>query len=333
VMKLFGLILVLSVPLASSVVINCEFKSESWGAVGNVYWCKLMSDLSITERGTVVTAATGSHLNSMNHAIVTAFYTTNSAYTINFMPRGLIDVFPSLIAINFIRSHLKEIRKADLQPFPKLKYLNLAYNDINNIEQDLFKYNPQLLLIYLEYNKINRVHPNVFDGLNQLERLDMTDNTCATGFKSDRASVLQLVAIIKSQCGSRMNFWINEIEESVIEVQKQNKELALKAQDLNSKIVKLTTEFRNHVENLTTANQDLARITSENDAKMAENFNKQLMNLNLTIQSKFDEQQAKFDDKFNEKFTKLSDKVDELHQHIVAIVDAILNEKNNTTES
>jgi hypothetical protein len=53
------------------------------------------------------------------------------------------------------------------------------------------------------------------------------------------------------------------------------------------------------------------------------------MNLNLTIQSKLDEQQAKFD----EKFTKLSDKVDELHQHIVAIVDAILNDKNNTTES
>jgi outer membrane murein-binding lipoprotein Lpp len=326
-MKLFGLILVLSVPLVFSVVIDCKFKSGDWVRVDNVYYCMLRSDPSITERGTIITAATGSHLNSMNHASVTGFYTTDSSYTINFMPRGLIDVFPSLIAISIKSSHLKEIRRADLQPFPKLKYLDLANNDIKTIERDLFKYNPLLLLIYLENNKINRVHPNVFDNLNQLSSLDVRNNTCVTtGYRADRAGVLQLVASIKSQCSSNIGIMINEIEEDAIEMSEQ-------VQGLNSKIDNLTTEFRNHVDITSKANQDLARITSENDAKLAENFNKQLMNLNLTIQSKFDEQQAKFDEKFNEKFTKLSDKVDELHQHIVAIVDAILNEKNNTTES
>jgi Leucine-rich repeat (LRR) protein len=207
-MMLFGLFLVLSVPLAFSVVIDCEFKHDSWACVDNVYWCKLISDPSITERDTVVTAATGSHERLMNHATVTGFY--GSGKTINFMPRGLNEMFPNLIIIRIVRSKLKVIRQADLQWFPELKYLDLNSNDIKTIEQDLFKYNPLLLVIYIEYNKISRVHPNVFDHLNQLINLDMTNNVCVSAHRINRASVLELIANIKHKCGS-------DIEEDVTE--------------------------------------------------------------------------------------------------------------------
>jgi hypothetical protein len=200
-MKLFVLFLVLSVPLASSVNIDCEFKHDSWARVENVYWCKIISDPSITERDTVVTAATGSHERLMNQASVTGFEADNSSYTINFMPRGLNEMFPNLIIIRIVRSKLKVIRQADLQPFPELKYLDLNSNDIKTIERDLFKYNPLLLVIYIEYNKINRVHPNVFDHLNQLINLDMTNNICVYAHRTNRASVLELIENIKHQCG------------------------------------------------------------------------------------------------------------------------------------
>jgi Leucine-rich repeat (LRR) protein len=195
-MKLFWLILVLSVSFAASVVIDCEF--ISWFSTD--YQCFLIKDPMITERGTVVTEATGRHLDSRNHSSVTAFWSRNSSYTVNYMPRGLNDVFPNLDAITIKNSHLKEIRQTDLQPFSKLKVLDLDKNDIETIERDLFKFNLQLQVIFLTDNKIRRVHPNVFDHLNKLRYLDMGYNACVNEYAADRAGVLELITKIKEHC-------------------------------------------------------------------------------------------------------------------------------------
>jgi gas vesicle protein len=223
-MKLFGFILLLSAPFASSIAINCEFKNDVWSYVGDLYTCDLISsNISITARGSVVTAATGNHLNSMNHASVTGFASWISSNTINFIPRGLNDVFPNLVGILMKSCRMKKIRQADLRPFPKLKYLSLRDNDIETIERDLFKYNPQLQYINLDYNKINRVHPNVFDQLNELNYFDLDNNACVTGYGTNRTSVLELVAKMKNQCQSDVDKWTQEIEESVSNISNQVK--------------------------------------------------------------------------------------------------------------
>jgi hypothetical protein len=195
-MKLIGIILVLSVPFAASVVIDCRF------GMGYItpYQCSLISDPSITERDTVVTAANGDHEDSMNHASVTAFLSHSSTNTINYIPRGLNDLFPNLIYIAMQSIHLKEIRQADLQWYTELTNLHLGFNDIEIIEPDLFKYNPQLQTIDLSDNKIKQVDPNVFDHLNQLNNLYMGKNKCVNRNAYGRAEVLALITKIKSQC-------------------------------------------------------------------------------------------------------------------------------------
>jgi Leucine-rich repeat (LRR) protein len=203
-MKLMGIILVLSVPLAASLVIDCEFTSELFTG----YFCTLIKDPMIAERDTFVTAAYGNHENSKNDTSVTSFMSWNSSYTMNFMPR-LNDVFPNLDRIYIQNNHLKEIRQTDLQSFPMLTHLYLGHNDIETIERDLFKHNPQLQVIDVEYNKIKRVHPNVFDHLNQLRFLYMDKNTCANERADGRAEVLQLITKIKEQCND-VNLWTND---------------------------------------------------------------------------------------------------------------------------
>jgi hypothetical protein len=196
-MKLIGIILVLSVSFAASLVIDCEFGSEP-----DSYYCVPISDWSITKRDTVVTTATGSHIGSRNDASVTAFETNLSSNTINYMPR-LYHVFPNLDRILIQRSHLKEIRQTDLQPFSKLKVLGLYKNDIETIEIDLFKFNLQLQFINLSDNKIRRVDPNVFDHLNQLSHLFIDNNVCVSeNAYFNRAKIRQLVIKIKKQCNA-----------------------------------------------------------------------------------------------------------------------------------
>jgi hypothetical protein len=269
-MKMFVLIFVLSVPLAAGVVIDCVFRSGNW-ALGDFYTCNLKSEPSITERGVVVTAATG-NVDFMNHTRVAAFW--SSSKTINFMPR-LDSVFPNLVAIAIVHNHLTEIRQTDLQPYPKLKTLNFYGNDIETIEIDLFKFNPHLQDINLLDNKIRRVHPNVFDHLNDLRALNMEDNSCVTtGNEKDRPAVLELITKIKEQCS--IEYRINEIKQEVtkiseqVEIQNenmknqneniknQNEELASKIDDLNSKI-----------DNIAKIIQDFMKIQLENDAKLA----------------------------------------------------------------
>jgi hypothetical protein len=265
-MKLTGIILVLSVPFAASLVIDCEFKNMEWDGFfwGNLYSCRLRSDPSITERGTVVTAATGNHESSKNHASVTAFrLEQQSAYTINYMPRGLNNVFPNLIAIGIHYGHMKEIRQADLQSYPNLKELDLFYNEIETIEQDLFKYNPQLQYISLQSNRIQRVHPKVFEQLNQLRRLNMAHNFCVSGsaFAYNREEVLQLISKINDYC---IYFWVSGIKYEMTkisdQVKSQNEEtknqigaITSKIQDSDTKIDNLNLKFNklsNKVENM-----------------------------------------------------------------------------------
>jgi hypothetical protein len=323
-MKLAWSILLLSVSFASSIVIDCQFKIRKLSGVGAVHYCDINSNsnLSITERDTVVTAVTGTILNEN----VMGFWSSSSSSTINYMPR-LNDVFPNLVVILVHSARMREIRQSDLQPYPELKYLALYANLIETLEKDLFKYNPQLLNIDLQVNRIKRVHPSVFEQLNKLEYLGMAANECVKETAHNRTDVLHLITKIKSHCHNYD--LVYEIESKLAKTSDQIQDQNESMKDLNEEIVKRIESSNSKIENLTKMIQDLAKNNSENEAKMAENFNKQLMASNLATQSKLDDLHVKF----NGKFIEMTEKINKLEQHIVAIVDALLSVKEDTKQS
>jgi hypothetical protein len=102
--------------MTAAVVIECNFGTGGWWAIGNVYSCGLRADSSITSPGVTVTSANGNHEPSMSHADVQNFFSLGA--TINFMPRGLNDVFPNLVGIWINIAGMKEIHQSDLKQFP-----------------------------------------------------------------------------------------------------------------------------------------------------------------------------------------------------------------------
>jgi hypothetical protein len=191
-------LLLLLLPMTTAVIIECGFKMGMFYVVGNVYTCFLYSDPSIASPGVTVTSATGNHKRSMSHANVQAFHSYGN--TINFMPRGLNDVFPNLIGIHITDVGMKELHQSDLKDFPRLKHLNLFDNDITTIEQDLFKFNPELEFIHLGYNKITQIHPTVFDHLNKLIELRLQSNVCIDTQALNQLATVSLISRVKQEC-------------------------------------------------------------------------------------------------------------------------------------
>jgi hypothetical protein len=196
--------------MTAAIVIECEFETKGFPTDGGIYTCELRVDPSITSPGVTVTSATGSHKPSMSHADVQGFYSLFN--TINFMPRGLNDVFPNLIGIAIDNAGIKEIHQSDMKQFPRLKDLCLFGNAITVVGQDLFKFNTELEYISLDDNKITQIHPTVFDHLNKLSYLWLLSNVCINDNAHDRSAVKNMIISVKQKCPG--DFTQIEVEDS-----------------------------------------------------------------------------------------------------------------------
>jgi Leucine-rich repeat (LRR) protein len=188
--------------MTTAIVIECDFDTGSWSRVGN-YSCSLSADPSITSPGVTVTSANGNHKPSMSHADVQGFRSIGA--TINFMPRGLNDIFPNLIVITINNAGMKELHQSDLKHFPRLRVLSLYDNAITIVEQNLFKFNRELEYINFNSNKIRQIHPTVFDHLNKLSMLWLNFNVCVDHGTSGRSDVVNLISKVKQECRGDFN--------------------------------------------------------------------------------------------------------------------------------
>ncbi|KAG5668277.1 hypothetical protein PVAND_016224 [Polypedilum vanderplanki] len=192
--------LLLFIPFASGVIINCEFKTYTYSDIGSGYECKLNKDPSIISPNIVISSAKGTHQASMSHEKVTSFYSWSKA--IHYIPYGLNKIFPNLFSLFIANGRIKEIHQKDLEQYPRLVYLTLYDNDITYLEKDLFKFNTELKFISFNTNKINQIYPTIFDHLKKLEHLHLDVNQCVDKREDDRSGVLELIKKLKIYAGS-----------------------------------------------------------------------------------------------------------------------------------
>jgi hypothetical protein len=224
--------------MTAAIVIECEFGTYSWQVVEGLYSCELRADPAITTPGVTVTSATGSHKPSKSHADVQGFHSREKK-NINFMPRGLNDVFPNLIAIHIENAGMKEVHQSDLKQFPQLRKLVLWNNAITIIERDLFKFNPELQFVQLGNNKITQIHPMVFDHLNKLSELYLPSNLCIDARAHDRSAVENMISRVKQECRGDTIIIDDDLQTS-----KQFSSLKAELTDATSKVATLDAKLR-----------------------------------------------------------------------------------------
>jgi hypothetical protein len=231
--RLLPLLLIIT-PLASPLVIDCDFSSIFWAYFNaNIYVCTLKGDPSVTSPGLTVTAATGSHKPSMSHASVQGFI-ARTGPTLHFLPHGLSRIFPNLILVLVFDGRIKSVTQQDLKPFTKVRYLDLENNDLTVIEKDLLKFNTQLEVVRFNANRITRIHPTVFSHLGRLTFLVLLGNVCVDAYEGSRTSVAGLIAIVRARCFED-ELWA--LEEKFVEIEEKVEVLGLKVD------VKMTSEL------------------------------------------------------------------------------------------
>lgn len=92
---------------------------------------------------------------------------------VNYIPKGIPDLFPNLKVLSITNCKLKEVKAEDLQGFDKLAYLNLSNNCLKYLPDDLFKFVPQLKKADFSNNKINL---KLLEPLTNKQCIDLRNN-------------------------------------------------------------------------------------------------------------------------------------------------------------
>jgi Leucine-rich repeat (LRR) protein len=149
----------------------------------------------------VINSANGSHLSGKSNDDVTCFVSNKGSYVVEYFPRNLENIFKNLKMIAIERVRLKEIKQSDLRPFSKLVNLWLDYNDIEFLEDGLFAYNPELKSVNFHNNKIIHIGTQVFENLNELTSLYLSNNKCIDMYADNNQTVVkEIISQAKVKC-------------------------------------------------------------------------------------------------------------------------------------
>lgn len=177
--------------------IDCEFSDENVGKE-NFYKCTV--NYLSTYR---IDGVNGKHLNGKSNENVEFFQVKNSS--LQFLPRGLHETFPSLKFISITAENFTEILRDDLKPFGEnLITLLLFKTKIMNFPVDLFKDTPNIGLLTLEApigHEVGHVKREMFDSIENLFLLSIKF-TCITAVDHRRGEIENLLENIEFRCSA-----------------------------------------------------------------------------------------------------------------------------------
>lgn len=168
-----SLVILLSLGLSNAIFLECDYGNRSVGTIGSIYTCLARFHPSPGEKN--VTDVSHNHLDGRGDADVQALIFNDD---ISFTPFNIHQFFPNLVAIDINGRNTSELEKESLKGLQSLRFLSFSRNKLAIIESDLFSENPLIEWIYFEGNPIRHVAFNVFDHLERLRTLYMSDTTC-----------------------------------------------------------------------------------------------------------------------------------------------------------
>jgi hypothetical protein len=155
------------------------------------------------ESHSTLKAATGQHMSGKTDSDVTRLNLENQV--LHYIPAGLENIFPNLIAIRIASCHLKTISASNLSPFPNLVDINLPFNDIESLPADLFSVaGSKIQYVYFGGNKITYTGIDVLKGLSSpvFYEINFGGNPCVdlVVAQDDTAGLNNLQTLLNTNC-------------------------------------------------------------------------------------------------------------------------------------
>lgn len=165
---------------------------RDWMGIGHHYQCKTRTISALSTQH--VTNATGSHAKNKTNEDVAAVHIANCA-DLSYIPKGLLQIFPNLIAIYLDGCGITALNGSELNEYPTLELFALEMTAIKHIPGNLFDQTPDVFFVSFTDNTISSVGKELFNNLTQLSEVYFNNNTCINA----NATTMQQVAGIKEK--------------------------------------------------------------------------------------------------------------------------------------
>lgn len=159
----------------------------------------------VVKQNTVITSIKGAHLPGKTNSDVQAIIFMSK--TAHFVPKGLNEFFPNLIAMKIVDCGLKSISREDLEGLENLSMMFLNNNELMSLPNDLFAKMPKLQMISMRANKLEVITSQVFKPIlkNPVEFIDLRQNTKINilfqeGMDGSVGYLADLMAIVDATC-------------------------------------------------------------------------------------------------------------------------------------
>ncbi|KAG4077687.1 hypothetical protein HA402_015730 [Bradysia odoriphaga] len=182
-------VVLLTLGLSNGIFLECDYALRPVGTIGSVYSC--LATVHPSPAGRSVSNVSHNHLDDFGDAdVLSLIFNDNIAFT----PFNIQDFFPNLVAIDINGKGTSELTRESLKGLQSLRHFSFSRNQLQVIETNLFIENPLIESIYFEGNPIRHVAFNVFDHLEGLRTLYMSETTC---INENATSDLNAVDVLK----------------------------------------------------------------------------------------------------------------------------------------
>lgn len=202
-------------------------------APGQGCWVKNLIVTTQNQTVTSINNQTGNYFHDKNIKFIYIAY-----QTLNYMPIGIVELFPNITALQIFDSKLKSIKKRDLEPFRSLMEVYFQSNLIESLDNDLLEHNQEIRIAHFTNNRLKFVGENIFNSLKKLERVDLTDNICISRGAVNPSEIEILKAEIKEKCqiGTKNNIKNEKDKMRIKSLESENVELKSKLSSLEAKL-------------------------------------------------------------------------------------------------
>lgn len=153
--------------------IECQFKNVNWDGTSK-YTC-YVTLATISKPDTLVAAFKGQHQSGKTNKNVTAIWFKDTL--VEFMPKGLADVFANLTHLDILNCQLKKITMEDLVGLDKLEVLWIRSNSVQSLARNVFLNMPKLRVVNFCHNLLDSFDPETVAPIKgQLELLNLRNN-------------------------------------------------------------------------------------------------------------------------------------------------------------
>lgn len=230
------LTLFLLIPIVTSLRIVGYYGVGNWSYIGEAYFC--YPDVQpITTQNVIIDGLGGVHDSGKTDDDVTLFSIWNK--TCHYIPRGIDRFYKNLEFIEFGKCGLRAVSGEDLKPFTKLKVIWMADNQLTTLGAGLFEFNRNLKSITFRNNKISLIDQTIFDPIEDLEKLQFSENVCVSKEGEGRNQVKEVIREVIEKC---RDFRMDPIlVERLASLEKEVKRLRTQVAQVSGDIDNLTT--------------------------------------------------------------------------------------------